>query len=110
MPVDFENNIIKPSCAQSLTRHLVIHFGIYSPCSNFTYNGKQLLQIINRKLTNNLEHFSKEFKVALLFFIKTVGSYLQLHEFSFAETNYACNKGIQYHYIILITVGQLAAK
>jgi len=47
-------------------------------CSNFTWNGKRLEQTVNSEGKNILEPFSKEFKVLLLYSIKTEVSHLKL--------------------------------
>ena len=48
-------------------------------CSNFTWNGKRLEQTANSEGKKILELFSKELKVVLLYFIKTVVSHLNKH-------------------------------
>ena len=60
--------------AQSLIGYSVAHFChlLTLNCSNFTYKGKRLKQTVNSEEKNSLEPFTKEFKVVLLYSIKTV--------------------------------------
>ena len=60
----------------ALIVYSVAHFGhlLTLNCSNFTKNGKRLKQAVNSEGEKNLELFSKELKVVLLYSIKTVVS------------------------------------